>query len=382
VRKKKVNILQLVTQMELGGAQKVMLQVADGLPREKYNVYAACLYTKNYLNPLTREFDLDVVDFHFKEDRDLPLTQKAYLFITGLRRLYNFLRQNKIQIVQTYTYYANIIGTTIGKVAGVPIIIASQHRLYTSGQQYKFIIDRIWASFITDRIVAVSDAVRTHLMHSSKLITIHNGIALNRHPKSIDIKQKRKELGVQENQIVIGTVGRLNIWKGQKYLLEAMRLVLDNTKDVILLVVGDGNEIENLTNITDRLGINANVKLLGWRTDVVEILKCLDIFVLPSLEEAFSTAILEAMSESKPIIATNVGGNTEAVADGYNGVIVPPRDAESLSKAILSLVYDRNKRIQFGCRSREIVEEKFDLVKIIDEYDRLYESLVKRKLRR
>jgi len=387
ISKKRVNILQLVTQMELGGAQKMMLQIANGLPREKYNVYVACLYTKNNLNPLPQEFGLDVADFHFKENRDLPLTQKTYLFITGLYKLYNFLKQNKIQIVQTYCYYANIIGAIAAKCANVPIIITSQRISYRREPKIKIVIDRLCANLVPDKIVAVSDAVKDFSIskegfRASKLVTIRNGIDLsNIDSKITSIEEKRKRLGISANHIVLATVARLHIRKGHIYLLKAMQN-LNQRKDLILFLVGDGDEKENLVTLSNRLDISDKVHFLGWRNDVSEILDCIDIFVLPSLEEGFPNVIIEAMSKSKPIIATDVDGNPEAVVDGYNGIIVPPKDPQSLAEAILELVHDENKRIQFGHRSRKIVEDNFDLKKIIDKYEKLYESLAKQKLKR
>ena len=366
----------------------MMLQIANGLPREKYNVYVACLYTKNDLNPLSQEFGLDIADFHFKENRDLPLTQKTYLLITGLYKLYNFLKQNKIQIVQTYCYYANIIGAIVAKLANVPIIITSQRISYRREPKIKIVIDRLCANLVPDKIVAVSDAVKDFSIskegfRASKLVTIRNGIDLsNIDSKITSIEEKRKQLGISANHIVLVTVARLHIRKGHVYLLKAMRNLNKKRKDLILLLAGDGNEKENLVTLNKSLGISDTVHFLGWRNDVNEILDCSDIFVLPSLEEGFPNVIIEAMSKSKPIIATDVDGNPEAVVDGYNGIIVPPRDPEGLSKAILSLVDDEYKRIQFGRRSREIVEENFDLEMIIDKYEKLYESLVKHKLKR
>ena len=178
---------------------------------------------------------------------------------------------------------------------------------------------------------------------------------------------------------MLATVPRLHIRKGHIYPLKAVQNLA--RKDLILLLIGDGNERENLVALSNRLGISGRVRFLGWRNDVNEILDCIDIFVLPSLEEGFPNAIIEAMSKSKPVIATDVDGNTEAVIDGYNGIIVPPEDPQSLAEAILELVHDNEKRIRFGRRSREMVEESFDLEKIVEQYEKLYDLLVKPKLK-
>jgi len=155
-------------------------------------------------------------------------------------------------------------------------------------------------------------------------------------------------LGIPSRAAVIGTVGRLTPIKGHRFLIEAARGVLAEHPDTVFILVGDGESAEALSSLATRLGISGNIRFLGWRPDVAEIISAVDIFVFPSLNEGMGRAVVEAMALGKPVVASRVGGIIDIVRDGENGVLVPPADSDELAAAIKSLLADPAERERLG----------------------------------
>ena len=165
--------------------------------------------------------------------------------------------------------------------------------------------------------------------------------------------------------------------KGVFYLIQSASCILEYRKDLIFLLVGAGAQEEKLKNFCVDLKIEKNVIFTGERDDIPEILSSIDIFVLPSLREGLPLTILEAMACAKPIIATNVGGIPEAVKDGVSGILVPPKDPESLQNAIVELLDDTEKQETMGLKGKQICEEHFRSRAMVDKIEKLYDLLIK-----
>jgi glycosyltransferase involved in cell wall biosynthesis len=177
----------------------------------------------------------------------------------------------------------------------------------------------------------------------------------------------------------IGTVGRLSWEKDQQALLEAFGLLKKQVDNACLLIVGDGALRGDLERAAEDLGIANDVQFLGYRDDVPSIMAALDVFVLPSLEEGISLTLLEAMAASRPIVATDVGGNPEVVVDGETGILVPSEDVAALAGAIIKLYGDKELRGKMGAAGRKRVEEHFSLNAMVDAYMALYSSVLEKE---
>jgi glycosyltransferase involved in cell wall biosynthesis len=208
---------------------------------------------------------------------------------------------------------------------------------------------------VASEIVCVADHSKKYLdaqkVDLSKLTVIHNGIADREIDKSKRSKL-RKEWGVKENEILLGVASRLDPVKGLEYLIEALALIQEKTIRVKLVIIGTGTLDQRLKRQVDQLRLKEKVLFTGYRTDINQCLGAFDIFMLPSLAEYHSIAILEAMRAAKPIIATNVGGNTESVRKHKEALIVPPKDPSSLADAIERLSKDKELREQLGENAR------------------------------
>ncbi|MFZ3071955.1 MAG: glycosyltransferase, partial [Thermodesulfobacteriota bacterium] len=180
------------------------------------------------------------------------------------------------------------------------------------------------------------DVLRTNTaIPPGKVVTVHNGIDVGRvdavEPGRDEV---RARLGLEKDAIVFGTVGRLAPTKGQVYLLEAFSMILKNFPNGILLIAGDGPLRRELERKAEDLGIAGSVRFLGYRSDVLEIMRSFDVFVFPSLAEGLPLALLEAMASRITVVASNVGGIPDVLGNGLYGRLVPPRDAASLATAM------------------------------------------------
>jgi glycosyltransferase involved in cell wall biosynthesis len=171
---------------------------------------------------------------------------------------------------------------------------------------------------------------------------------------------------------VAGVVGRLEARKGHRFFLDAMRRVVDRAPGTIGLIVGEGREKEALLAQRDALGLGDAVRLVGYWPDLAEAFAALDVFVLPSLMEGHPLAILEAMAAGKPVVATDVGGNGEAVQPDVTGLLVPPADPAALADAILSLLAEPERSLALGEAGRRSLDRRFSLEAAVRANEHLY----------
>jgi glycosyltransferase involved in cell wall biosynthesis len=212
-----------------------------------------------------------------------------------------------------------------------------------------------------------------------KLVTIHNGINVERF--SIDLSPEakrnlRQELGLESDSLIILTVARLHAQKGHTYLIEAIPHIVRAFPQARFLFVGDGELKGKLTVQVEKAGLSDYVLFLGVRKDVPQLLAISDLFVLPSLWEGLPNAVLEAMAAGVPVIATNVEGAPELIVHEKTGLLVPPADPTALEQAIQRLLIDESSRTSMSKAARERVEYKFsqdaNVTAFIDLYDQVF----------
>lgn len=227
---------------------------------------------------------------------------------------------------------------------------------------------------LVDRFVAVSADLRRWLVErvgiaTDKVLTIPNGVDTERFAPS--------ECGVPRaaDRLVVGTVGRLDPVKDHVELLRAFHRVRARGRDAILLIVGDGPCRRDLEREVIALGLEARVVLVGEGSDVPDMLRGMDVFVLPSIAEGMSNTVLEAMATGLPIVATRVGGNPELIDDGVTGRLVPSRDPDALASALLDYLDDPYLRTIHGKSARERAVETFGLARMRAAYADLYDAL-------
>jgi len=188
----------------------------------------------------------------------------------------------------------------------------------------------------------------------------------------------KRELGIPENSLIAGTVGRLVPVKGPEFLIDAAKYIISKNPDTLFIFTGDGHLKQNLEKKAFEMGIKENIIFLGWRDDVAKIISIYDIFVLPSLNEGMGRVLVEAMAIGKPIVASNIGGIPDLVTHGKNGFLVPPKNPEQLAKYIQILLEDKEKRGKIGLAGREMALN-FSAENMVKMIASLYEELLIQK---
>lgn len=274
-----------------------------------------------------------------------------------LRRVAGIVRRQQIDVIQTHSSRANFFGILLRWLTGVPIVTTAHSRH----------MQLHW--MLSNRVIAVSEAdrryQRTHnMVRAGRMETIHNFIDYRRvMDVPADARQRvRAWLGVGENGMLLGTIGKIGPRKGLIHLVRALPAIIAAAAGTRLLVVGADTQSDyaiRARSEANRLGVASHILWAGRRSDVREILAALDVYVLPSLEESFPISILEAMAAGLPVVATRVGGVPECVAPGQTGLLVPPSRSDALAQAVIELTRDSQRRRCMGEAGRRRVEQCF-----------------------
>ncbi|MEW6329960.1 MAG: glycosyltransferase [Pseudomonadota bacterium] len=305
-------------------------------------------------------------------------------------RLARLLRSRNIDIVQSHDWgtlletaaAAMLAGTTAMHMAHGPLNqYPPADRRASLKRRIRRQAERL-ASLKLSRVIAVSDIVRRGLIEdvgipAAKISLIHNGIDLSATPPR-GLEARRKELGLSPDDVVLVSVGRLAGIKNYGLLLEALARAAGAAPALRLVMVGDGSERSGLEATAARLGLSGRVHFLGARDDVRDWLALGQVFVLSSLYEGVSLALLEAMAAGLPAVVTRVGGNPEVVVDGECGFLVESGDAEGLARALVRLAREGDLRAKMGRAARARMEAEFDLKQAIKQYEEIYLQSLRR----
>jgi glycosyltransferase involved in cell wall biosynthesis/protein-tyrosine-phosphatase len=303
-----------------------------------------------------------------------------------------FLRAHDVDIVHTHRPKDNVIGTIAAKLAGVPHVIRTVHGLAEPMRGWSLAkyrvhdaLDRMMLRCFADRIVAVSKHASTVLGRSgyaqTRLVPIHNGVDLGRVRATREAADVRRAFGIHDDELLIGTAGRLTEVKGHRYLLDAARLILLQEGKARVVLVGSGPLKRDLVARAAALGIERACLFIDPLIDntagVFDLIAAFDIFVLPSLSEGSPMALLEAMALGRPIVATAVGGVPEIMIDGETGLLIQARSEHALARACLELARNRPRAATLGAAGRRVVEAHFSHERNGQELLDLYRDVVR-----
>lgn len=310
------------------------------------------------------------------------LAKRPGVDLRTLGRLVVLLRRLRPDVVHSRNW-ATFGAVVAARLAGVRTVIHGEHGRDATdpdGLHPRRRWRRRLAPLVT-RFVTVSDDLRRWLVEdvgvpAAKVTRIYNGVDISRFSPG-DSPWRPRPLGLDPDEPVVGTVGRLDPVKDQAGLIHAFGRLAGDHPRPRLLVVGDGPCRRDLEFMAASL-VPGRVTFAGERDDVPALLRSMDVFVLPSLGEGISNTLLEAMATGLPAVATRVGGNPELVEDGVNGTLVPRRDPAALAAAIARYLDDAHLRAVHGKASRERAVERFSLDRMCTAYDALYHEVTGR----
>ncbi len=302
----------------------------------------------------------------------LPLRQRFELSPLSIWRLFRFMRGQRFDIVHFNSQRALLAGGLAARLSGAPPFLVCSRRvnfpLRTRFSHLKF-------NLFMDRVVTVSASIRDTLMENGVDPFLLQVIYEGRDLESIDAMPDPTE-AFGESRPVIGIVAHLSEEKGHSTLIRAIALLLNTHPGLTLLIVGEGRLRNRLQQLVKRLGVTESVRFLGFREDADSVMRCFDIFCLPSLCEGLGSVILAAMANRLPIVSCAVGGIPELVIDRETGLLVPPGDPQRLAQALQELLESPGLRQRMGESGRQRVEARFTLEKNIRDTEQLYWKLL------
>jgi glycosyltransferase involved in cell wall biosynthesis len=287
------------------------------------------------------------------------------------------LRRERIDVLHTHAFGQNAWGSVIGRLAGVPVVIAHEHNWAFTGRALRPAIDRELIARCASAMIVVSGEARRRMIEvervpAERLVLLPNGI---RPLPPGDGRRVRAELGIGDDDPVIGTVCVIRREKAIDTLLRAAALVLGDFPRLRVLIVGHGPERARVEAVAARLGLTERVLITGARDDVPDTLAAMDVAVLSSDYEGSPRSILEFMDAGKPIVATRVGGIPDVIDDGIHGVLVPPREDAALASAVVGLLRNPGRGMKMGARARERCRRELSLDHTVQRLAQLYEEL-------
>lgn len=295
---------------------------------------------------------------------------------------YKVFRKYKFDIVHTHSSKTGFLGRIAARLAGVKITMHTIHGFPFHPYQSKIVqlfyrnLERV-AGFFCDITISVNEferklAIQHRIISKRKIRTIYNGI------KSLESANllKRKDFGIDEDQIIIGSVSRFSKQKNIINLIKVAISIVQKVSNIIFIFIGHGENFTYVQQLIENAGVKKNIKLMGWKSNVSDWYSLFDIVVLYSKWEGLSLTILEAMSMKKPIIASNIKGNNELVFHGKNGYLVEIDDHEDLTKKIISLSKDSLKQKKFGEESYKLFFDQYTLEKFCNSYVTLYKEIM------
>lgn len=364
-----LDIVHVVENLERGGLERMVIDLASVQRAAGHRCLVVCLYAAG---ALAHELEAQGIPVH-------ACRKRGGFDLSAVLRLRAWLRAVPGAVVHTHN--ANAHYHTVAAAAGLPLarIVNTRHGMGAAqpGSRGEWLYRRTMRR--TDVVAAVCEAARLRFAQQGVvprrgLLAVPNGIRVDAFSCASEERRAalRNVLGLAPNARIIGTVGRLNPVKDQSTLLHAFARAHAAHTDSALVLVGDGALRETLQAQAAALSIGDAVRFLGDRSDVRQLLQGFDLFVLSSLSEGYSMALLEACASGLPVVATDVGGNREIIVDGHNGLIVAPADDQALAGAIVDILREPARAARMGQAGRVWALREASIETMAARYDALY----------
>ncbi len=309
-----------------------------------------------------------------------PLKMRFEFDPLSIIKISKILEKKKALILHSHDSHSATLGILSSLVHPVPIKISARKVDFSvKGNPFR----KLKYDKLVSAVIAVSNGVKEVLIKDgipeSKIHTIYEGTDLKKFEIESTKEEWKQKLGFRKDKFLAGIVAHLTDHKGHIYLIESAKILKEKSADLEILIIGDGELKDFLVSRTKELGVEDIVKFLGFRNDIPHLLKAIDLFVLSSYLEGLCTSLLDAMASRLPIVATRTGGIPEAVEEGVNGILVPPRNPSALADAIYHLYRNRDLLIKMGENGYERAKKLFSVESMVENTISLYKKLLKEK---
>ncbi|MCC6490540.1 MAG: glycosyltransferase family 4 protein [Candidatus Hydrogenedentes bacterium] len=374
-------ILFLIRSWAFGGSHTVVLHLMKHLPRDRFNVVCVPYDTFSGSDELFIE-QVRLRGLPLAEDR-VPWKSRSN-WNKARSTVSRLITKYQADLIHTHDPHSNtMIG--IGRSAWPCACAASAYGWWDGPLPlrrtvYQW-IERQFALPHFERVITVSEHMKARILRGptpeDRIRIIHTGIELDTVRKDADGSAFRAKLGIPADAVVVGTVSRVSVEKGHRYLLAAAAKLRDRHPHMRVLICGDGPARHDLEEQAARLDLRDRVIFAGFISDLPSALAAMDIFAQPSVEqEGFPTSVLEAQAAGLPVVASDIGGTHETMQSNATGLLARPRDPSSLAEALAALIENPKRRAAMGAAGREWVESQFTLERMIDQVIETYEEAI------
>jgi glycosyltransferase involved in cell wall biosynthesis len=373
-----IKVCYIITKLELGGAQKVALHIAENIDK---NIFESFIISGEG-GILDHETGEKIKLYLIKDFvREISLFRDLKTFF----KIYSILKRQKPDIVHTHSSKAGIIGRMAAKLAGIKVIVHTIHGYGFNETQKRLIkqfyifLEKFCALFSNKLIVVTKEDIKKGLHYKitkeNKFVLIRAGIDTAFYKNFVPNHNFKETLEIGSNIRVVVTIAPFKPQKNLQDFIKAASLVASKFKDVVFLIVGDGQQRKKLEALIENLNLKNKIFMLGWRTDIAEILKASDIFVLTSLWEGLPCAIVEAMCCFKPVVANAVDGVKEIIVDNETGFLVEPSNYVKTAEKIACLLNDKIVLKNLGQKAYNSIGQEYDINHNLKQHEELYLKL-------
>ncbi len=378
----KVRVLHFVTSFHAGGTERHVTNLLRAHDRSRFEILVGSFRNIGPLSAELGDIAERVVEFPISRLYG-PGTWAQQL------RAAAYMRANRIQVLQSYGFYANCFAIPAARLAAVPVIIASIRDIRTTWTPNQRSAER-WVCKLAHSIMTNAEAGKLAIIADghdpAKITVIGNGVDLGRFTPAGRESTVRRDFGIPAGAALVGVVARIDECKGLEFFVEAAAIVSRALPEVRFVIIGETARFPKnqayraaLEERSRRLGLGDRLILAGNRTDIPGVLAELDVSVLPSLSESLPNAILESMAAGVPVVATTVGGIPEVIVNEVSGLLVAPRDAPRLAAAMERLLRNPDFARGLANRGRATVEAKFSLELMARSTEEHYISLLRQR---
>lgn len=378
-------MLHLITHMGIGGAQDNTLATVERHDRDRFEVHIAAGDEQADWAPRALAAADKLIWFEDLHREPMPTTDFRLV-----SKLATFMREQRYDIVHTHCAKAGVVGRIAAHRAGVPVVTHTFHlfawqaesgvggslhrRAISAAKKSAYVMLERYTASLSNVLITVCEqnrrqATEMRLAPAEKLVTIYSGIELGRYVASRERRELRVELGLDPDRPVVGSIGRLADQKAPLDLVTAAKRVLKERPDAQIVVVGDGplaGEVRQAAEDEPR------IHLVGYRSDVPNILSAFDVFMQASLWEGLGRAATEAMIMRLPVAATAVDGVPELVEHGVTGLLSKPHDPAELAANVVRLLNDPSAALEMGERGYHRVVPAFDVDHMVKSIEQVY----------
>lgn len=368
-----IKVMYVTFSLDHGGAEKMMYDVATGLNRNCFDAHVLCLQPGGTLRGRFEESGIPVHTIIKKPMKDVTLPA----------RIFKLFAQERPDVVHVQNGYSWLYSTLAARASGAGVVYV-EHSVWETPSSLYLMLSKIM-EVISTRIVTPSEYVKNLIstkqkVRNERVDVIYNGVDIDRIRNRKDIHLKKREVGIEDGDRVIGIVARLTPVKNHVSLIKAMKIVCERIERCKLLVVGDGELRPQLEQEVRQSGLEKAIAFLGTRNDVYDLLHTMDVFVMSSISEGFPISVLEAMAAGVPVLAPAVGGIPEALDHGKAGRMYSSHEPHVIAEGLLGLLSDRAAAECYAKEASAFVQANFSIEGMVDRYTRLYAETAGRDL--